>query len=664
MKIGIRSFTLSLLLVLISGMYIIFANYYFTQREITAKLITNSITNDLSELSYVLSKHIQKNSIKTARALIDRKAANNNYLSAISIFDDDKLILTTDPRFSQFVSSSVLYNNPHQNIYENLHDRKAFQDNINYYERKSRRSYSLIFFIDHNTINKNFTQARERFILLFIFIPIIFLTVFWLAIHKLIASPLEDLRQYAYYQSKIPLPFSIKELEHIRISMVQTFSRLEQEKTDLYNLSRTDALSGLANRNYLEERVIQIIAESERRNKEFALLFLDLDHFKSINDSLGHDIGDELLRSVAHTIQDVLRVNDVVARIGGDEFVIVLTHYQDELELIEIISRIQEKLMKPWQIKTYPIHITSSIGITIYPKDGTNLLSLMKNADIAMYEAKSKGRRGYHFFTKELNDKTQEYIELTNTMQEALTKDQYELFYQPQNNVTTGEIIGAEALIRWKHPDKGMISPYAFIPIAEHNGFIIELGKWILETGIKQKKSWEDEGINIKLSINVAAKQIQQADFVEHLKSLLDKYQVNTSNVFLEITEYIFLHDSKAILKTFTAIRELGIKISLDDFGTGYSSLSYLKNFPIDILKIDKVFLDDYNSTEGAVFIETIVKMAQTLKMRVVAEGVETQEQIEYLQSLKCDFYQGYVCSRPLEIEAFNALYKEKTFNL
>ena len=660
MSLSIKNFTIGILLLFMVGLYTVFINYFFTQRELTAKIIARSIQNDLSELSYVLSKHIRKESIKTSRALLDRKSANNTYVKAISVFDDDKLLLTTDPKFSKVLNHNEVFKVKQDNIHQNLLEKYGFEENIHYYVGKNMKFYTLVFFIDHHTVNKNFEHARENFLLLFIFLPIVLTLLFWFSIQKFIAVPLELLRQYSYYQSQVPNPFKIKELEYIRSSMVQTFMRLEQERTDLYNLSRTDALSGLANRNHLQERVEHIIQQSKRTGREFALLFLDLDHFKSVNDSLGHDIGDELLKNVAHTIQDVLRTNDVVARIGGDEFIIVLTDYKDEIELIEIIGRIQNRLMKPWIIKTFPIHISSSIGITIYPKDGENLLSLMKNADIAMYEAKEKGRRGYHFFTEELNKKTQEIIELTNRMRDALDNNHYELFYQPQNSVLGSKIIGAEALIRWKDPEKGFIPPFLFIPIAEHNGFIIELGKWILETGIKQKKSWEDQGIDIKLAINVAAKQVQEKSFVQHLESLLNKYQVNANNIFLEITEYIFLHDNSSVYKTFTDIKKLGVQISLDDFGTGYSSLSYLKKFPIDVLKIDKAFLDDYNSQEGSVFIETIINMAQTLKLQVVAEGVETKEQLLYLKEMHCDIYQGYLCSQPVPIEEFNTLYKKE----
>jgi len=362
MKFSIKQYVLAILLVSLTGLYSAFINYYFTQRTLTAQVITDSIQNDLSELAYLLSKHVRKESIHTARSLIDRKAANNPYLHAIAVFDDDKLLLTTNHDSAHIVSPSDLYRYNNDDVYTALDNEVAFEENIYYYQGKNRKNYTLVFYLNHNYIENTFANSRKQFILLFAFIPIIILVFIWLLLNQLVTKPLELLRQYAYYQSIIPEPFKIKEIEYIRASMVQTFSRLEQEKKDLYNLSITDPLSGLANRYYLQERLRQIISDSQRNNNEFALLFLDLDHFKIVNDSLGHDVGDELLKSIAATIQDIVRINDVVARIGGDEFVIVLTHYKDNMELVDIIERIQHKLCKPWCIKTYPIQITQHRG--------------------------------------------------------------------------------------------------------------------------------------------------------------------------------------------------------------------------------------------------------------------------------------------------------------
>lgn len=659
MRLGLKQFSIGLFVLLIAVMYTLFAIRYFQQREASATVIYESIQNDLSELSYVLSRHVKKEPIFTSRSLLDRKAANSNFISAIAIFDDRKLLVTTNPKYSKLLDAVQLNSTIKSDIYNNIIHNKGIEESIYYYQGKQLKSYNLIFYIDQAYIKNHFEKSKKTFITLFVLIPLSVLILFALIVRKVLTHPLERLRQYAYYQSQVPKPFFLKELEYIRASMVQTFRRLEQEKTDLYNLSRTDSLSGLANRNLLQERVEQIIELSQRNGKEFALLFLDLDHFKSVNDSLGHDIGDELLRNVAGVIQDILRLNDVVARIGGDEFVIVLTSYNNELELIEIIDRIQSRLAKPWEVQTFPIQITSSVGITIYPKDGESLLTLMKNADIAMYKAKENGRSGYSFFTQALNEKTQEYISLTNSMREALKNDEYTLYYQPQNDLKTNDIIGAEALIRWNVPHKGMVSPAVFIPIAEQNGFIVELGEWVLRTAIKQKKEWEDKGSDIKLAINIAAKQIQNPKFLNILADLLQTYKVNASNIVLEITEYVFLDSNSSLYEVFTSIKKLGVQISLDDFGTGYSSLSYLKTFPIDILKIDKSFIDDYESEDGAVFIETIIRMAQTLKLQVIAEGVETHEQITYLKALHCDTYQGYFCSKPVEPQVFETLCKK-----
>ncbi len=656
MKLSVKQFILSALVLLMLILYGLFASYFLHQRELTANVIMNTLRNDLSELSYVLSKHIKKSPISSAQALLDRKAANNSYIKAIAVFDGAQQLVTTDHSLKDIQTTHKSYVSSGESIYNHLMRTSVLEEKIRYYKGNSLHTYRLLFYLEKEYIQQDFAQKKYRFILLFVLIPIILIVILWFSIRKFIIFPLEELRHYAYEQFMVPSKMPIQELEYIRTTMLQTFERLEEERRDLYRLSRIDSLSGLANRTYLAEKVEHIISKFEGSPKEFALLFLDLDHFKSINDSLGHDVGDELLKNIAHAIHNILNNHDVIARIGGDEFVIVLTDYKDELELIEIINRIQKQLTQPWEIQNFPIHITSSIGITTYPKDGKDLVTLMKNADIAMYEAKEKGRRGYHFFTKELNQKTQEYIELTNNMRDALDNKEYELYYQPQNRVSDSKIIGAEALIRWHHPEKGMISPFVFIPIAEQNGFIIELGMWILEQALIQKLTWEEEGIHIKLCINVAAKQLQQANFIEELQNLLKHYPVTAEELFFEITEYVFLDDAHSVYETFQAIRKLGIGISLDDFGTGYSSLSYLKTFPIDLLKIDKSFLDDYDSEDGAIFIRTIINMARTLKIQVICEGVELQEQIDFLNTLQCEYYQGYVCSKPLPIEQFKHL--------
>ena len=442
--------------------------------------------------------------------------------------------------------------------------------------------------------------------------------------------------------------------------MVDTFSRLDTEKKELYLMARTDSLSGLSNRNSLKEYLDRLILTSKRIKKEFAFLYLDIDHFKSINDSLGHNIGDELLQSISLLFKKILRPSDFIARIGGDEFVIIIQDYESYFDLSNIIERIQKELSKNWTIKTNPINISCSIGISFYPKDGETKVELMKNADIAMYEAKKLGRNQYHFFTETLNETVQNAILLNRNMRLALENDEYELFYQPKVDLETSEITSVEALIRWRTPEDGIINPDSFIQLAEDNNFIQELGVWIIDEAIRQYVDWRKRNIDIAISINISAKQLLKPDFAEKLISKLRTNHINPSKIDLEITEYIFMQNSIETNSNLDRLHNYGISISLDDFGTGYSSLSYLKKFPIKYLKIDKSFLDDFNTKEGSTFVETIVKLGQTLNMKIIAEGIEKLEQVEYLKKIKCDQYQGYFCSKPLNAKDFEQFYLNK----
>ncbi len=646
-------------LLMFAILYAIFADYYLDQRERTASVILRGLQHDLSEIGYVFSRSItSKKDVKSFRALLERHRSQNDFVFAAMVLDDSEVLLTTDPRYNTAPSKSMVYNSavPMSSAYEQLMKKKGIEGVIRFYEGEKRQELKLLFLLDHEELRLNMSKNKTAFLVSFGLLPILILVLAWFILQYFVIRPLEKLRQYAYYQSKVPKTFKLKELESIRSSMVQTFSRLELEQKELYSMARTDALCGLANRNALTEYLKRLIADSSRAKTEFAFLFLDLDHFKTVNDSLGHSIGDELLKEVASVIHSVLRSNDFVARVGGDEFVIVLHQYKSLVEVAEVIERIQKRLNIPWVIQTYPIEITSSIGIALYPKDGEDMISLMQHADIAMYEAKNKGRAQYHYFTKELNAKVQESIALDKSMREALKANEYELYYQPKTNVYSGKIVGVEALIRWISPSKGIIPPNVFIPLAEENGFIVELGYWVLEEALAQQIRWKEKGLDLAISINIATSQLLDPAFESKLVSVLKQSKTDPVKLDFEITEYLFFEQNKDNFEVLNTIRSLGISISLDDFGTGYSSLSYLKKFPIDNLKIDKSFVDDYDTFEGAVFLETIVKMGQALQMKIIAEGVEQKEQLEYLLAIGCDLYQGYYCSKPLcvkELEAF-----------
>lgn len=660
MLLTIQKFTIIGLFIILSTAYSIFIAYYYEQEENTASVILHSLKNDMSELSYLLSKNLFSDEmVKANRAILDRASSNNDYIAAILVVDDNEVLLTTDPHYRVLPQRNKIFYDDAMSAYDILFNKVGIEGDIRFYEGQKMHKLRLVFLFDKDEMKRHFNDSKENFILYFGLLPVLILVLSWAVLRYFVTIPLELLRQYAYYQSSIPGQFHLKELEAIRSSMRQTFSRLEDEQKELYKMARTDRLSGLANRNALNEYVERLIADSLQTNREFAFIFLDIDHFKKVNDELGHTIGDELLKSVSSKVQKVIPYNDFVARVGGDEFVVVLHQYTSLTELTNIFERVLQVVSEPWNVKGHSINITGSVGIAFYPKDGVDITSLLQHSSMAMYEAKKNGRSQYSFFTQMLNKEVQDAIALDKAMRQALIDKEYELYYQPKTDVLTGAIVGAEALIRWISPTKGFIPPNVFIPLAEENGFIVEIGEWVLKEAVNQQVKWKEKGLDIKISINIATKQLLDRNFEYKLTTLLHETKVDTSKIEIEITEYLFLEHNKNNLNILDFIKKSGIHIALDDFGTGYSSLSYLKKFPIDILKIDKVFMDDYNTAEGSIFVETIVKMGQTLNMRVIAEGVEEKEQVEYLKDIGCSTYQGYYCSKPLPVKGFEKFYKE-----
>lgn len=655
MIFSIQRFILFFIALLFLLFSIMFFYYFKSQEEQTSKVIYTTLEHELAERAYSISKMMEKkDDILLFRSLLVNAVANNNFLKAILVFDDDKLLLTTDPKIKSVDENLILSDIKTYN--EKLSKITYLKGDIIFFEQNKQKSIDLIFLIDKEEINQYFIKNREEFFIYFGFLPIFGFFLFYIVFRKYITIPLEKLRQLAYYNNKIPKAFKIRELESIRHSMVDSFSRLENEKKEFFLMARTDSLSGLANRNSLQEFLDRLIPTAKRKKEEFAFLFLDLDHFKTINDSLGHNIGDELLQKISGILKKVLRPNDFIARVGGDEFVLIIQDYKSNLELTNIIKRVQKQLSKPWVIQTHPVETTCSIGIAIFPQDGKDQISLMKSADIAMYEAKKHGRNQYHFFTKELNDKLLKIINLNKQMRIALKNGDYQLFYQPKVCLKDSKIIGVEALIRWIDKEKGFIPPSDFIPLAEENDFIIDLGDWIVEEALNQYLDWKNKGIDIVMSINISAKQFLQNRFAENLIEKINSKKIEPNRIILELTEYILIDQNNSVYSTLRKLNEFGVSISLDDFGTGYSSLSYLKKYPIDYLKIDKSFIDDSCNSQGKVFIETIVKMGQTLNMKIVAEGVETQEQVEYLKSISCNLYQGYYFSKPIKAKELEDL--------
>lgn len=421
-------------------------------------------------------------------------------------------------------------------------------------------------------------------------------------------------------------------------------------------LAFNDALTGLPNRVMLAERVEFALAMSQRHQTPFALLFLDLDRFKHINDSLGHLFGDRVLVEVAERLKLCVRHVDTVARLGGDEFV-MLIHQADARGAEGSARRVIEALSAPFTLDGMSFSVTASIGIALYPNDGATMNDLIKNADAAMYRVKERGRAGFRFYQPQMNVDLLARMKLDHAMRRALERGQFRLAYQPQVDVVGRSIIGAEALLRWRDPDLGDVSPGEFIPVAEESGFIVALGDWVLETAVKQAAQWHAGGRAIPVSVNVSALQFQQADFVERVGQVLQSAGLPPAMLELELTESILIQDAEEALQRLTALAAIGVRLAIDDFGTGYSSLGYLKRFPIRKLKIDRSFIKGLPGDESdAAIAQAVIQLARALKLKVIAEGVETERQREWLQQAGCDEYQGFLTAPALEPAAFEAL--------
>jgi len=457
------------------------------------------------------------------------------------------------------------------------------------------------------------------------------------------------------------LEVSSKEMHELYDELEQkSKTKLAQSEARFRALAKHDTLTGISNRFSLEEELKRLISSSKRHRKPFALLFLDLDHFKNINDSFGHDFGDKLLKEVVIRVLPKLRKEDIFARLGGDEFVIVLSDI-DESKLSSIIEKIITLFRDPWEIDEHFIRVSTSIGVVLYPKDGEDTFELLKNADIAMYRAKELGRDKFSFFTEELNEKIMYEIELEEDMLHGIANGEFKVYFQPKVDIQSQNLIGSEALLRWEHPRYGFLTPDHFIALAEDNGYILKLGEWVLAEAnrvIRKSNAYTKER-SLHLSVNVSVKQLQMSEFYEVVKRATQG--INKGQLALEITETVMAEDVDFMLQMLNRIKDLGVKICMDDFGTGYSSLASLSKFPIDAIKIDKGFVDQIqkkNSTEG-ILIDTIIAMAKTLDKCVIAEGVEKEYQRAYLQEHGCKFFQGYLFSEPIKEDEYIKLLQQ-----
>jgi diguanylate cyclase (GGDEF)-like protein/PAS domain S-box-containing protein len=418
-----------------------------------------------------------------------------------------------------------------------------------------------------------------------------------------------------------------------------------------------DALTGLANRRLFQEHLSIALALAQRRNSLLAVLFLDLDHFKVINDSLGHTVGDDLLRHVAGRIREALREGDTVARVGGDEFTIVLQEVAQKEDAARVAQKVLHAISEPVELAGHRLYVTASVGVTLFPEDGTDAEALLKNADNAMYRAKAEGRNTYQMATRELSRITRERMTLEIGLHNAIERNEFELHYQPQIDLATHRIVGTEALIRWRHPQRGMISPAEFIPVAEERGFIVIIGDWVVRTACEQARRFHDKGHEIRVSVNISARQFTEPSFAAMIEDVVRRTGISPKLLELEITENVAMENVDLTLTVLSRLRRIGVSIAIDDFGTGHSALNYLKRFPIDTLKIDRDFIEDLPyGDEDAAIVHAVVSLARGLRLRVVAEGVETDEQLEYLRSVRCPEVQGYIFGHPVPAHEFERL--------
>jgi two-component system NtrC family sensor kinase len=438
--------------------------------------------------------------------------------------------------------------------------------------------------------------------------------------------------------------------------------RLQEKDQHLHYLAHHDTLTGLPNRTLFQDRLRHAIGKAGRTQKNIALLLLDLDRFKNINDSLGHNVGDELLRQVAKRIKTCVRETDTVARFGGDEFVIIFEDIEHIEKVAFLAQKLQQALTKATQIGENELYISSSIGISLYPEDGRDVEALLSSADVAMYRAKAKGRNTHAFYTADMNARTHEFLRLESELRRAIDQNQLELHYQPQIDLASRAVVGAEALIRWRNPERGLISPADFIPLAEETGLIVPIGQWVLQTACSQAKRWQDQGYPpISMAVNISGRQFNQPAFVDMLDDIVKNSGLDPRWLELEITESVIMEDVDESIMTLTDLKIHGYHLSIDDFGTGYSSLSYLKRFPISKLKIDQSFVRDIAADENsAAIVSAIIALTKSMDLQIIAEGVETEEQVQFLINKGCFFGQGYLFSRPLPADEFERFCQKK----
>lgn len=430
---------------------------------------------------------------------------------------------------------------------------------------------------------------------------------------------------------------------------------IERKRTQerLTYLAQYDQLTDLPNRSLFNERLAVGLKQAQRHHRNLTLMFLDLDHFKDINDTLGHSAGDRLLQDVAKRLQHCVRAEDTIARLGGDEFTIIMNEVHQRQDSATVAEKILDALSHPFMLENEEVFVTTSIGIASFPQSGSDPETLIRHADTALYRAKSEGRSNYQFFEVAMNQAVSERMSMINALRHATKRDEFFLYYQPLINARSGEVFGMEALLRWQHPERGLIPSDEFVPLLEETGLILSVGEWVIREACRQNRLWQEAGLeSLTVSVNLSVRQFHKRDLLDVVTSAIADTGIRPQQLQLEITESVLLERSHAVNKTMTRLRDIGVKLAIDDFGTGYSSLSYLKQYPFDTLKFDRSFIQGITSTDnGAAIVAAVINLGHSLGMTVVAEGVESQRQLTILHDRDCDQFQGYLFSQPMSAE-------------
>ncbi|MBU0720521.1 EAL domain-containing protein [bacterium] len=629
-------------------------------------------------VSYYKQKDLQKGSlltyhlsndeliIKSHQSIFDKKHKNTNahiemsyqlgehYFKALS--DDLNIDISTSLKGS--------YN-------KNTDAMQIIQTDSDYFANTSIMTEDGRLYIqarlNKEILNTTLNENREK---LFYFLLLIIITVPVLLhylFNKLLSTPLKTLMiqinkmEHSDYshseevQTRDELEKISKNINQLALKIKEREAALQESRNDLEYLSTHDSLTNLPNRRLFLNNLEYAIKIAKRNHTKLAVLFIDLDKFKHINDTYGHTIGDELLKAVSDRILKTLRDSDTLARIGGDEFNILLENIKDIKDIETIVNKLFHDFIAPFACKDYAIKTTISIGISIFPEDGQDSVTLTKNADIAMYKAKDDGRNNYSFFSEELSKRLEKQTRLTNALKFAIeSKNEFFLLYQPKISLKTGKIVSIEALIRWHNPLLGFVMPNDFIPLAEETQLIISIGEWVFQQACQDFVVLQEEGYSLEhISVNVSSVQLNNGTLIQTIQEIIQKTGIDSNCIELEITESYIATNEEAAIKTLQQFREMGIDLAIDDFGTGYSSMSYLQKLPVTRLKIDKSFIDDLlSSDESNALVRAIIVLAKTFALEITAEGVETYEQVQFLQEEQCDEIQGYYYSKPLSLDA------------